>query len=185
MKITPLDIEKQQFRRSLRGYSVNEVDTFLDLVAREYEEALRENIEVKDELKRKTAQVDEFRTREEALKETMVTAQKATAEIKDAARKEADIIMARAEFQAEKVIANAHDRMVKILDDINELKRQRAQWIAHIEGLIEAHKKLLDIQKTDSQLARDNGANVRYLGPKQAERAAEASAPTMEETKKA
>jgi len=77
--------------------------------------------------------------------------------------------------------------MVKILDDLSELKRQRAQWIAHLEGLIEAHRKLLDIQKTDAHLARDDAANVRYLGPKQTERAADAAgAPaTVDETKKA
>lgn len=185
MKITPLDIEKQEFRTGFRGYHVAEVDAFLDLVAREYEELTRESISLKDELKQKAAAIDEFRSREEALKDTMVTAQKATSEIKDAARKEADIIISRAEFQAEKIIANAHDRMVRILDDINELKRQRAQWIAHLGGLIEAHKKLLEIQQTGTELAKDDGANVRYLGPKQSERAAEAAATPLDETKKA
>ena len=185
MKITPLDIEKQEFRQGFRGYRVAEVDAFLDLVAREYEEISRENIALKDELKQRTAQIGEFRGREEALKDTMVTAQKATSEIKDAARKEADIIISRAEFQAEKIIANAHERMVKILDDINELKRQRAQWVAHLEGLIEAHKKLLEIQKTDTQLAKDDSATVRYLGPKQPERAADPAPAALDDTKKA
>ena len=186
MKITPLDIEKQEFKVGFRGYRVAEVDAFLDLLAREYEELTRENISLKDALQQRNAQIEEFRGREEALKETMVTAQKATAEIKDAARKEADIIVSRAEFHAEKIIANAHDRMVNILDDINELKRQRVQWIAHLEGLIEAHKKLLEIQKIDTRLVKDDSANVRYLGPKQSERAADNAASAVnEETKKA
>jgi cell division initiation protein len=150
MKITPLDIEKQQFKLGFRGYSTADVDAFLGLVAREYEALTRENIEFRDELKRRTTQIEEFRAREEALKDTMVTAQKATQDIKESAKKEADLIIAQAEFHAEKVISAAQERKTKVIYEINELKRQRIQWLAHLEGMIEAHRKLLEIQKTDT-----------------------------------
>ena len=43
MKITPLDIQQQQFRVRFRGFDMVEVDNFLDLLANEFEELLKEN----------------------------------------------------------------------------------------------------------------------------------------------
>ncbi|MCK4773095.1 MAG: DivIVA domain-containing protein, partial [Candidatus Latescibacteria bacterium] len=33
MRITPIDIRKQEFRKSMRGYDQDEVDTFLSMIA--------------------------------------------------------------------------------------------------------------------------------------------------------
>jgi cell division initiation protein len=150
MKITPLDIEKQQFKVGFRGYSVVDVDSFLGLVAREYEALVRENMELGEKVKELAERLEVLRQREEALKDTMVTAQKATQDIKEAAKKEADLIIAQAEFHAEKVLAGAQERKVRVFDEINELKRQRIQWIAHLEGLIDSHRKLLELHKSEN-----------------------------------
>jgi len=37
LKLTPLDIKRQEFRKVMRGYDAMEVDAFLDMVADEYE----------------------------------------------------------------------------------------------------------------------------------------------------
>ncbi|NVM02542.1 MAG: DivIVA domain-containing protein, partial [Candidatus Helarchaeota archaeon] len=41
MKLTPLDIKRQEFKKVMRGYDVIEVDAFLEMVADEYESLLR------------------------------------------------------------------------------------------------------------------------------------------------
>ena len=38
MRITPIDIRKQEFRRAMRGYDIDEVDTFMAMVSEEMEE---------------------------------------------------------------------------------------------------------------------------------------------------
>ena len=38
MKLTAMDINNKEFKRGLRGYSVEEVDEFLDQVVENYEE---------------------------------------------------------------------------------------------------------------------------------------------------
>jgi cell division initiation protein len=53
-------------------------------------------------------------------------------------------VISQAEVQAEKIIQNAHTRLVRILDDINELKRQKAQFEGNLRSLIDTHGKLLD-----------------------------------------
>ena len=143
MKITPIDIRQQQFGRTLRGLDAREVDSFLNLVSDELETNLKENNRLREELARMNRLTDEYRGREQALKETMITAQKITVDIKETARKEAEVIISRAEIQAEKIIYAANDRLVKIIEDINEIKRQREQMHANLVNVVKAHRRLL------------------------------------------
>jgi cell division initiation protein len=100
--------------------------------------ALREAGQRKDE------ELAEHRSRERALQETLVAAQRASEEIRDSARKEAEITISDAELQAEKIVQAAHGRFLRIVDDINELKRQRLQFETNVRTLVESHVKLIE-----------------------------------------
>jgi cell division initiation protein len=144
MNITPLDITQKSFRKVLRGFDPEEVEGFLALVAVEFEALVKEAMSLRDEVKRKAEEIAEFRSRERALQETLVTAQKASEEIRESARKEAEITLSDAELQAEKIVQGAHARFLRIVDDINELKRQKVQFEAGVRSLVESHVKLLE-----------------------------------------
>jgi len=144
MNITPLDITQKQFRKRLRGYEPEEVEAFLSLVAVEFEALVKEVVALREENQRKHEALAEHKGRERALQETLVTAQKASEEIRDAARKEAEITISDAELQAEKIVQGAHARFLRIVDDINELKRQRVQFEASVRALVESHLKLME-----------------------------------------
>ena len=68
-------------------------------------------------------------------------------DLKQNAKKEADIIISQAELQADKIIHQAHGRLTELIDEINDLKRQRAEFEGKLSGLIETHRRLLDLQK--------------------------------------
>ena len=150
MAITPLEIQQQRFRtRFGGGLDKIEVDAFLNAVASEVERLVRENNELKDEQRTLRRLLDEHRAREESLKETMITAQKVTEEIKKAADKEADIIIGRAELEADKIQEQAATRRTELIAEVSELKRQRAQFLAQLRGLLNTHGKLLDVAEED------------------------------------
>ncbi len=144
MNITPLDITQKQFRKVFRGLDPEEVEAFLGLVAVEFEGLVKEALQLREDNQRKAEEIAEFKSRERALQETLVAAQKASEEIRDAARKEAEITISAAELQAEKIVQAAHGRFLRIVDDINELKRQRLQFETNVRTLVESHVKLLD-----------------------------------------
>ena len=50
-RLTPLDIFNKDFKYSLRGYDVDEVNEFLDLVIKNFEYLIEENRELKEQLK--------------------------------------------------------------------------------------------------------------------------------------
>ncbi|MEE2901142.1 MAG: DivIVA domain-containing protein [Myxococcota bacterium] len=143
MKLTPIDIQQQQFRTALSGFDKKEVDAFLDLVASSFEELLHENNRFQAEVRRLESSLDDYREREKALKETMITATRISEDIKEGARKESQIVIGQAEMQAEQIIHNAHQRLLRIMEDIDELKRQKAQFESGLSSMLKSHEKLL------------------------------------------
>lgn len=152
MHITPLDIQQKRFRESWRGLDKSEVDSFLNLVAAEFEKLMTEMNLLRENERRQARLLETFHEREQALKETMLTAQRVTEEITVNARKEADIIIGRAELEAEKIVESAQERLTELLQEIAELKRQRVMFMQQIRGVVETHVKLLEIaDESDGQ----------------------------------
>lgn len=170
MKFTPLDIRQKRFEAAFRGFARRDVQAFLELLAAEFEEVVKENIALKEELKRVQGQLEHHLERERTLQQTMVTAQRISEDLKGVAKKESDIIIAEAEHQAEKIVHAAHQRLVQVIEDINELRRQRTQFEAHLKAVIDAHHKLLEAFQSpgfgaDEPRIEDN---VSFLAPKKA-----------------
>jgi cell division initiation protein len=144
MKITPLDIQQKRFSRTLRGYDREEVEAFLSLASSAFEELVKEIHALREDGQRKDEEIAGHRGRERALQETLVTAQRASDDIRESARREGEITIAEAELQAEKIVQGAHQRFLRIVDDIQEVKRLRVQFEASVRALVEGHGKLLD-----------------------------------------
>jgi cell division initiation protein len=150
MKMTPLDIRQKRFERQMRGYSQREVEGFLELTASEFEEVVKENIALKEEHKRTLARLEHYFEREKALQETMVTAQRISEDVKATARKEAEVMLAEAELQGDKIVAGANARLVELVGEISELKRQRVQFESQLGSIIDSHHKLLETFKSSA-----------------------------------
>jgi cell division initiation protein len=153
MKTTPLDIQQQQFRRSLRGYDPHEVHTFLDLVAGEFEQLVKETNQLKEDGRRHQALLEEYRERERTVKDTMIMAQRVMEEIETNARKEAEIIIAQAGVDAQRMLDAAQSRLDSLVGDIREVKALRARVLAELRGTLETHRKVLEVTEagTDGQ----------------------------------
>jgi cell division initiation protein len=169
MKFTPLDIRQKRFETSFRGFAARDVQGFLELLAAEFEDLVRENIALKDELKRTQLELERHLERERALQQTLVTAQRVSEDLRDAAKKEAEIVVAEAELQSEKIVHAAHQKLVQMVDDINELKRQRTRFEAELRALVSGHLKLLEaVTAPDAEAPVRVDDNVSFLAPKKA-----------------
>jgi cell division initiation protein len=144
MKITPLDIQQQQFRVRFRGDDMVEVDNFLDVMANELEELLRENNRLKEEERQKTEKIQELEGAERELRNALISAQPICEEMKNNARKEGDLIIEEAKADARKVLETAQTQAMQVETEIAQLKRKRAEFEATLRGILEMHKKLVD-----------------------------------------
>ncbi len=93
MRITPMDIEQQEFSRSFRGYNEEEVDDFLDKIVKDYEELINENVKLNEEIEKMTERLKEFSEIEESLRSALLNAQKSAEEMKEKVEDETKIII--------------------------------------------------------------------------------------------
>ena len=144
MKLTPIEVDQQQFQRVFRGCDPDEVHRFLDLVSRELEELIRENAGLKEDLKRRDAQIVEFRAHEAQLREALVSAGRMSDEMRASARKEAEVVVAEAEVRAGRIEADARERSAQFAAELHELKRQRVRLLGEVRAILGSHARLLD-----------------------------------------
>ena len=104
MRITPLDIQQKQFKIKFRGFDVEEVYAFLEIVREEMEDLLRENANLKENIQRSENQIREYRDMETTLRETLMTAQQMVEDYRTNARKEAELLVKEAETKADIII---------------------------------------------------------------------------------
>jgi len=148
VKISPLDIQQQQFKGKLfGGLNPEDVDSFLQAVAQEMESLNRENTIFREQTQKMTAETEVLAQREKDLRETLLAAQKITEEMKKNAQKEADLIVAEAEVRAEKILVEAENTLVLLKNDIQELRRQKIQFESSFRSLLESHNKMLSIHE--------------------------------------
>lgn len=162
MKILPLDVKQQHFKKSFRGFEPMEVKAFLEIVAQGLEELIKENNSLRDELRRHINQVNDYREKESTLKETMLTAQKISEDIRETAKKEAELIIHEAELKSESLIGDAHQRMLKMMDQIQDLKIDRDRFISDVKSLIERHRILVQAHE-EGRLLEQKELNLAYL----------------------
>jgi cell division initiation protein len=144
MKITPLDIQQQQFRVRFRGFDMVEVDNFLDLAANEFEELLRENNRLKEEDRQKAEKIQQLERAERDLRNALISAQQICEEMKNQARKEGELIIEDAKANARKIWETAQVQAMQVETEIARLKRQRAEFEASLKSILEMHLSLLD-----------------------------------------
>lgn len=163
MKLTPLDIQQQQFKVRFRGFDIREVDSFLDKMAEAFELIQRQNHQLSEEVQKLKHEIQGYKEREETFKRAMLNSQKVLDQMKENARKSAELIIAEAEIKAEKILHKAHNRLSQLHEDITELKRQRMQIEVQIRSIIDAHTKLLDIGNQEMAALDEQDAKVRLL----------------------
>lgn len=157
MNITPQDIRKQIFKKSLRGYDQEEVQTFLETLATEVEHLNSENIELKEFLNALQSEVHHYQSIEQTLQEMLRTAQQTAEEVKENGHKEARLIVKEAEIRSNRAIEKARTQVHEIRTELVELQNQRNMFLSKFKALIQVQTDFLDqLQMTTFDVVQEN-----------------------------
>jgi cell division initiation protein len=149
MKVTPLEIRQQQFPLRFRGLDPAEVDKFLELIAGEMEELIRENGRLREGLARKDQELQRMQQGEEELKKALATIQQIRDEWIGRAEKQAEQVVIDAEQRAKQMLLESEKRLEALQSDVQELRRQRWQLLSQMRGMLEQHLRLLDTMESE------------------------------------
>jgi len=172
LRITPLDIYQQEFKRVLRGLDPDEVEDFLERVADDYEQVLRENAALKKQIESLESQLTAGGRIKQTSASSPASGQSADNLIKEA-KKESENIVRQAMESAETIISKARNEVYQIRSAAGREKREEGEGKREEGELIvqEANAKaneLLEKAKMEEmelrrEISRLRGRKERFL----------------------
>jgi cell division initiation protein len=151
MRLSAMDIRQQQFAvKLIRGFDPQEVDAFLEEVADDWDELLKENNLLKDQLATVEERLKAIEAREKTLQETLVTTQKMAEEFKDNSRRAAEIVLREAQLQAEKFLEEGRQEQGRLSSEVAALKQQRRQLAEELLATLRMHQRLIEQKLADA-----------------------------------
>ncbi len=141
---TPLDIENKKFaKQMMNGYSVEEVDNFLDELTVDYEKLYKESNENKGKMAELEASLVKYKNLESTLQNTLVMAQSTADEIKKVAQQQADQIVRDAQGTAKQQLMELEQQITMKTKELDELQKQFDVYKAKMESLLISQLELL------------------------------------------
>jgi cell division initiation protein len=149
MRITPLDVRKQDFARSMRGFDCDEVRAFLNTLADEYEAVLMDNKQIRERTLELEDKLGEYHHLEKNLRDTLLTAERLTQESREASAREGELIIREAEQKARGVMEECRLRTDELRRELIGLRREKETYLARFRSLAEAQIQFVDAHRTD------------------------------------
>lgn len=149
--ITPLDIENKKFsKQMMNGYSVEEVDDFLDDLTADYSKNYKEATELKVKVEELTKSLEHYKTIEETLQNTLIMAQTTADDVKKIAAQQAEQMINEAKTIAEKQASDLDSEIVVRKKELEDVKKQFDIYKAKMESLLISQLELLkDVNKDE------------------------------------
>ena len=183
MNVSPLDLRQQRFGTAMRGFDKVEVTSFLNAVADDYEQALREADRLRQDLARMEVLLTEHRDAEKNLKTTLLAAQRLADDIKNQAEEEGRRIIRDAEARSTLLLERTQGRLEDIQREIDGLKLKRKDAETSVEATIQALRNTLDFIR--EQDARDREDKILLHRPRVTDQTVEPAETASLEARKA
>lgn len=155
MRVTPLEIRKQEFKKSMRGYDPVEVDTFMEKLADDFDTLTSENSDLSKKIVAADAELKHFKEVEKTLKETLYNVQETSQLSKQNSEKEATLVKKEAELIANQMVDKARQGLHSMREEVNALKRQKESFSARLRHLLSSQLELLEVLELDDEQIAD------------------------------
>ncbi len=143
MRVSALDIKKQEFNRVLRGYDAEEVHAFLSELARQWEEAQADLRRSEDRERELAGKLEHYQRVEEALQEALQTAREGARQALENAKHEASLVVKKAMGEADDLTRSAARQRDALLHEIDDLLKRREEIVARLRAFLNAEVEML------------------------------------------
>lgn len=144
MPLSALDIKKKEFEQKMRGYDVEEVRTFLDEVAKEFELSIRDEMSLEDELEETKKKLAHYLTLESTLERTLLAAQQTAVKMEDQAKKEAELILQEARLERDKMLRDIPMEIERAKGETMRLNAEYESTLARMRSLLDGFSVFLN-----------------------------------------
>ncbi|MDA0986037.1 MAG: DivIVA domain-containing protein [Bacteroidetes bacterium] len=165
MALTPLEIKKQEFKKGFRGYDVNEVNSFLDKVSRDYSDLLQDIKDMQQKNIEMDIQLREFRQLEKTLQQTLIQAQETSTRSLENSKKEGELIIQQAELKANKILDEVRTEILRMQEVVSTLKSKKESITSRLKVLLSSELELINAIEVDDKESKDSslGTGKQYF----------------------
>lgn len=149
MKITQVDIQRQEFKRSMRGYDTVEVDTYLEVVGNTLSQLSEENEAAKRRILELETELKNYKEVERTLKQTLMNVQESSNQSRENSKKEADLILKESKITAAEMVEKARRETQKLKEEMITLQTQKQALIARLRHILSSQMELLEVLEID------------------------------------
>ena len=142
--LTPIDIQRQDFEVKLRGYNADEVDDFLDLVGKDYERLYKDNAQLREEIKRLNAALEQYKNMEATLQKSIVLAQTAAEDIKKNAAEKANVMVNEAQSKTEELRRQLDDDIQNKKNELSAVSAEISGYKTRMKGICSTILEMLE-----------------------------------------
>lgn len=155
MPITSLEIKDKTFGTRFRGFDPEEVDEFLDIVVRDYEDLVRANHDKDLRIKSLEERLSYFDEMKDSLSQSVLIAQDTAERVKQAAHERSNNIVHQAEqdaqrlleeakYKANEILRQATDNAKKVAVETEELKNKSRVFHQRLKSTIESQLAIVE-----------------------------------------
>lgn len=157
MALTSLELKDKTFGTKFRGYDAEEVDEFLDIVTRDYEDLVRKNYEQESEIKSLKERLAYFDDMKESLSKSVILAQDTAEKVKLAAEENGNNILKQAEYDAQSLLDEAKAKANTILRSATDNAKQLGVETEELKNKTRIfHQKLKSMVETQLSLLQSS-----------------------------
>ena len=155
MPITSLEIKDKTFSTRFRGFDPEEVDEFLDIVVRDYEDLVRSNHDKDLHIKNLEERLSYFDEMKDSLSQSVLIAQDTAERVKQTAHDRSNNIIQQAEqdahrlleeakYKANEILRQAADNAKKVAVETEELKNKSRVFHQRLKSTIESQLAIVE-----------------------------------------
>jgi cell division initiation protein len=136
-----VDILHQKFAVRFRGYDVQDVDEFLEVVANEMEKLVNDNTRRQQDIAVYRKELDHYKKKEDSINATLVTVQKMSEDLKKNAVNEAETIVNSSRMESDNLLLETRQNCDTLREEVRSLKEEAR---AEAQRIIDEAKKQKD-----------------------------------------
>lgn len=141
--LTPLDIENKKFAKQMMGYSVDEVDDFLDEIGVDYAKKQKEVNEAAKTIEELKSSLEHYKSIEGTLQNTLLMAQSTAEEVQNVAKQKADQIIVDAKSSAKKEVDILDNQILMKRKELEDIQKKFDIYKAKMEALLISQLELI------------------------------------------
>lgn len=150
MKISPESIKRQEFAKKMRGYDSEEVQAFLEKLADDIDELLKENEELNQQVESLSLNLSEFKKIEKNLQDTLLKAQESSTKAIESTKKQTSLMIKESELKASQIIEKARESANEIRNAVINLREEKDLIVAKLKAIVNSQAHLLEMKVEDA-----------------------------------